>query len=82
MDGRILQFCFDGQLIFFKYLRWADVECALSSNFYELNARIGVVPEADIPSFSEESVTGSKNVLFNNNPEVRKRYGFTVKTDI
>jgi len=34
-----------------------------------LNARIGVVPEADIPSFSEESVTGSKNVLFNNNPE-------------
>jgi len=25
---------------------WADVECASSTNFYELNAKIGVVPEA------------------------------------
>jgi len=26
---------------------WADVECASSTNFYELNSKIGVVPEAN-----------------------------------
>ena len=27
-------------------LRWADVDCALSGSFYELNAKIGMIPES------------------------------------
>jgi len=46
---------------------WADVECAVSTNFYELNARIGVVPEANAPSSIDEIfVPAPNNFLFNN----------------
>ena len=45
--------------------RWPDVECALSTEFYELNARIGIAPQSGASSSIKEIIVPApKDVLF------------------
>jgi len=44
---------------------WPDVECALSTEFYELNARIGIAPQSGASSSIKEIIVPApKDVLF------------------
>ena len=59
--GAKFEWANDGNFIFGSALRWHDVECGSSAQFFNLNAAIGVVPES--AAGSQFSQSGNANAI-------------------